>query len=130
MFEIGASRSDFPGLAKLNEECGELIQVIGKMIEMSDTITPITGTHHDGSNLIDRFESEMADVLAAIDYVMISNDLTLSKITERRNEKLKKFMDWHVAKQTPTNVNTIHSRHNPSEDARCSAEIKPACGGS
>lgn len=51
------------GLAKLNEECGELVQIIGKKFAWWDTDEP----HWDGSNLDERLIEEMGDVRAAID---------------------------------------------------------------
>jgi len=55
-------------LLKLNEECGELIQVIGKLIAMGGDYD-----HYDGSNLVVRMVEEMADVYAALTYVANKN---------------------------------------------------------
>lgn len=78
------------GLAKLIEECGELIQVAGKRLAYFDTLH-----HPDGSNLEQRLEEEMADVMAAIRFVSIHHGLSLATIAERADGKLDVFEAWH-----------------------------------
>lgn len=81
----------WPGLGKLLEEAGELGQVIGKLLAYP------SGEHPDGKgNLRGRLEDEIADVIAALDYVALVNELDTMGITDRRNAKLRRFMNWHM----------------------------------
>lgn len=87
-FAIGAK--DWPGLAKLAEECGELIQVIGKLMAYPD------GDHPDGGpNLIGRLTDEIGDVLAACDYVTLQSLDSLA-VRDRGQSKLRRFCQWHA----------------------------------
>lgn len=51
-YSIGSSH--LPGLSKLTEECGELTQVLGKVLGMGSA-----GDHWDGTNLRKRLIEEM-----------------------------------------------------------------------
>jgi NTP pyrophosphatase (non-canonical NTP hydrolase) len=90
MFAIGADK--WAGISKLNEEAGEVIQVIGKLMA-----TYGVTAHWEGTDLAERLEDEMGDVLAAIDFVLMHNQSPLSakKVMERRAEKLALFNKWH-----------------------------------
>lgn len=70
------------GLVKLLEECGELSQVAAKKIAYPDT-----DEHPDGSSLSLRLEQEIADVLAAIDYVTRAYGLSEVSINARKSNK-------------------------------------------
>lgn len=78
------------GVAKLIEECGELQQVLGKKLAMWDQ-----DEHWDGSNLRMRMQEEMADVQAAITFVIKQMGLNQFIIDDRRRDKLKLFETWH-----------------------------------
>lgn len=84
------------GLSKLIEECGEVQQVAGKIIGAQGEVM-----HFDGSNLRVRLQSELGDLLAAIQFVATMNDLDWSAITEQQKSKLTLFLRWHndIAKQ-------------------------------
>lgn len=91
MFEIGAQK--WPGLSKLVEECGEVLQVVGKIIATrGDT------KHWDGGPPLDeRLLDEMADLMAAIQFVSTHN-FTRSQVFElhkRATVKFDRFMRWH-----------------------------------
>lgn len=89
-YSIGADI--WPGLGKLSEECGELIQVIGKLIAYR------TGPHPDGgAPLPERLTEEVADVLAALHFVIEANGLDDAWILERSAAKLDRFNRWHSA---------------------------------
>lgn len=80
----------WPGLAKLAEECGELQQVIGKLMAYPK------GDHPDGGGpLAPRLEAEIADVLAACEFVMLVGDVDWSMVNNRRGVKLMCFSRWH-----------------------------------
>ena len=77
------------GLIKLVEECGELVQICcKKMTCMYDQF------HYDGSNLAERIEEEIADVMAANEIVIKNFNLDREAIIERSNQKLKLFQEW------------------------------------
>lgn len=82
----------WPGLSKLNEEAGEVLQVVGKIQGNSGNVW-----HWDGSNLRVRLVEEVGDVLAACAFVMALN-LTPEEqlaIEARRLVKLALFHQWH-----------------------------------
>lgn len=58
-FAIGGNV--WPGVSKLIEEAGEVIQVCGKLIQTSGA-----HQHRDGSNLKERLEDEIADLMARV----------------------------------------------------------------
>jgi len=99
------SDKEWPGIAKLNEECGELVQVMGKLMMIHGT------TNHWSGDLRKMLTEEMADVEAAITFVK-ENCLTkkeVAAIRRRVSSKLKKFEKWHhgnevkrrIVKNTP-----------------------------
>lgn len=90
MFAFGDK--EWPGLSKLNEEAGELIQVIGKLM-----MTHGKAKHWDGSDLRTRIIEEMADETAALDFVAF-HALTAEErdvLRVRAKEKLALFKKWH-----------------------------------
>ena len=77
------------GIGKLGEECGELLQVIGKAIPF-----PV-GDHPDGKGPVsERFIEECADVYAALDYFCEVNGLPIGAIQVRRQEKCCQYHQW------------------------------------
>lgn len=80
----------WPGLSKLLEESGETVQVIGKLI-----MTGGNTNHWDGTDLEKRLIEEMADLQAAI-YFVVDNCLNDdSEFRQRSMMKLKLFEKWH-----------------------------------
>lgn len=90
---IGAE--EWPGLAKLAEECGELLQVIGKIIAFP------AGEHPDGAgSLLARLTDEMADVSAAVWYAGKANkELDWEAFKDRYALKTTLFERWHEEEQ-------------------------------
>ncbi len=88
LFFIGAQK--WAGLSKLIEEAGEVVQVCGKLIANSGR-----AEHWDGTNLKTRLESELGDLLAAIDFVQMHARLSAAAIQTRRDEKFELFQKWH-----------------------------------
>jgi NTP pyrophosphatase (non-canonical NTP hydrolase) len=78
------------GLSKLIEECGEVQQVAGKIIGAEGK-----DRHFDGTNLRVRLESELGDLLAAIQFMIHHNDLDAHRIGMQRSKKLKIFEKWN-----------------------------------
>ena len=87
-FAIGAEV--WPGISKLLEEAGEVVQVGGKLLG-----TDGVEDHWDGTNLRTRLEEELADLQAAISFVVEKNDLDKDRITQRKQAKLQQFCKWH-----------------------------------
>ena len=93
------------GLAKLNEECGELIQVIGKRLAYYHT-----EEHPDGGPpLTERLADEIADVMAACEFVVSLNQLDRDRIVNRCADKLRLFRQWH--KDPDNNTDAIDATH-------------------
>jgi NTP pyrophosphatase (non-canonical NTP hydrolase) len=87
-FYIGARL--WPGISKLVEECGEVIQIAGKLLG-----TGGEEQHFSGLNLRAALQEEIADVLAAIGYVIEHCNLDRAAIRERAMAKRKVFETWH-----------------------------------
>lgn len=79
----------WPGLAKLTEECGEVIQVAGKLIASNGE-----SAHWDGTDLRQRLEDELADVQAAIYFAVDLNGLDRDRMLQRTADKLALFKHW------------------------------------
>jgi NTP pyrophosphatase (non-canonical NTP hydrolase) len=89
MFHFGDPR--WPGIAKLNEECGELIQVIGKLMGSHGE-----DTGWDGTDLRERLILEMANVAAALGFVEGELNRDERSIFRRvAAGKLNQFRQWH-----------------------------------
>jgi NTP pyrophosphatase (non-canonical NTP hydrolase) len=74
----------WPGLSKLIEECGEVIQVAG--------------------NLAREMEDELGDLLAAVEFFNSHNRtvrLDQHRIVKRMVEKLALFREWHAKTVAP-----------------------------
>jgi NTP pyrophosphatase (non-canonical NTP hydrolase) len=87
---------NWPGLSKLVEECGEVIQVCGKIMGTGGQFE-----HWDGSNLAERLEDELGDLTAAIDFVTFHVGLLRSRIAQRAEEKFDTFERWHAEGDPP-----------------------------
>lgn len=89
MFQLGTS--EWPGLAKLAEEAGEVVQVIGKLMATGGNVA-----HWEGSDLAERLEEELGDLLAAVEFVIAHNGaLNETQINARKLRKRQIFETWH-----------------------------------
>lgn len=95
MFAIGSSV--WPGISKLIKKCGEIGQVAGKLIATGGNVA-----HWDGSNLRERLQDELADVIAACRFVISRNGLDVAAIEKRVDAKLALFNKWHFDQQQTT----------------------------
>jgi NTP pyrophosphatase (non-canonical NTP hydrolase) len=86
-YEIGSDV--WPGLAKLAEEAGELIQVLAKLVGVSGR-----DRYYDGSDLRERLIEECGDLTAAIAFFTETNGLGAA-VDARAREKLALFRHWH-----------------------------------
>jgi NTP pyrophosphatase (non-canonical NTP hydrolase) len=76
----------YRSLFKLAEECGELVQVLGKIGVFPE------GDHPDGrGHLHDRVKDEIADVAAALQYFMETHHFEFDH--DRYQYKLKQFRE-------------------------------------
>ena len=91
-FAVGSRRGLFPGLSKLTEEVGELGQVVGRLMQ---GLAIGMDKHWDGDEHKRRLVEEMADVYAAIHFVISANDLDREEFFRLWNDKLQTFYGWH-----------------------------------
>lgn len=80
----------WPGLAKLVEESGEVLQISGKLM--------MTGgdPNHWSGDLSLKMESELADTMAAIFFFIDNNpQLNGDRIADMLNTKMATFTKWH-----------------------------------
>jgi NTP pyrophosphatase (non-canonical NTP hydrolase) len=107
-FSIGADV--WPGLAKLMEECGEVVQVGGKLQGTGGAIH-----HWDGTNLKERLEDEMGDAQGAMMFVIAHCNLDGQRINRRAIAKLTQFDEWHLNEpELPEANNDEPSRTAPT----------------
>lgn len=86
---FGMATDNWPGLAKLSEECGELVQVLAKLMQ-----TGGDRQHWDG-DLVPRLVEEIGDVQAAIWFFTEHNpQLEYGAILSRTNVKHALFNRW------------------------------------
>lgn len=88
-YSIGSST--FPGLGKLIEEAGEVLQVAGKFIGAGGDVA-----HWDGTNLRDRMIEELGDLGAAMNFFVHQNFTATEQelIMERTYAKFDTFEGW------------------------------------
>ncbi|WP_432825126.1 hypothetical protein [Dactylosporangium sp. CA-092794] len=86
-YEIGSKT--WPGLAKLAEEAGEVVQVLAKLIGVSGQ-----DRYYDGSDLRERLIEECGDLTAAIAFFTETNGLGAA-VDARARQKLALFRHWH-----------------------------------
>jgi NTP pyrophosphatase (non-canonical NTP hydrolase) len=88
MFAIGDK--EWPGISKLIEEAGEVQQVCGKLMG-----TRGAENHWDGTNLKVRLEQEIADLMAACNFVVTHCGLDPVAVSKRITDKVGTFDNWH-----------------------------------
>lgn len=117
-YSIGSD--NWPGLAKLAEECGEVIQVIGKLIAMGGAENY---DHWGGTQLRDRLIEEMGDVRAAMIFVCEQNGIDKQAVHDRADMKLALFNRWHTDQMDestgPRNCDYCKTHHDDPPLATC-----------
>lgn len=88
MFMIGAEA--WNGLSKLNEEAGEVIQVIGKILG-----TGGNNLHWNIPDLRAKLIEEMGDCYAALVFVARHNGFH-AEMLEQAKRKLERFERWNI----------------------------------
>jgi hypothetical protein len=91
-YSIGAAPDQWPGLSRLIEEAGEVLQVAGKIIG-----TGGAHTAYDGTPLRLALVMELGDLKAAIEYVIRVNELDPVAVNQRRDRKSSLYGRWHQA---------------------------------
>lgn len=81
------------GLVKLTEECGEALQVVGKMLQYPE-LQHSMNQHPDGTVLRERLEEELGDLTAAVTFVVCKLGLDIERIAKRGDDKLVLFAQW------------------------------------
>jgi NTP pyrophosphatase (non-canonical NTP hydrolase) len=89
-YSIGSD--EWPGLSKLIEEAGEMLQIAGKIIAIRGVENY---DHWDGTNLKERMTEEAADLLAALEFFCARN-LEIQQVHKRAAVKRAKFEEWHL----------------------------------
>jgi len=86
------------GLSKLTEESGELLQIVGKLLQYPklQLTTDDRLLHPDGTNLRHRLQEEMADVIAALEFVANKLELDTEAIDKRACRKVELFRQWDM----------------------------------
>ena len=126
MFAFGDN--EWPGLAKLNEGSGELVQVIGKLM-----MTHGSSKYWEGVDLRQRLIEEMADQAAAIDFVSdhVLTPVEATRFVECMKQKRTLFELWHREQAEPVRVETevarrvreetesVHKRHEETHRVLC-----------
>lgn len=76
-------------LAILAEECGEVVKVVGKILRHGlGSINPLTG--ESNRHLL---EKELGDVLAAMELLVINDEVHMKDIYEHSDAKFDKLQD-------------------------------------
>jgi hypothetical protein len=88
LFFIGAER--WPGLTKVVEECGEVLQNAGKILAFPDEPHP-SGTVPGAD-----FWDEVADLTAALEYMAAHNPVNAERFKRRADAKRRLFEQWHA----------------------------------
>lgn len=88
------STHPWAGIAKLQEEMGELAAVLGKLHAYPSGVHPDEATNGD---LLIRLTDELADVVAACTFFMETNlnDKQRIAIDARVTKKINTFRHWH-----------------------------------
>lgn len=95
MFEIGSMQ--WPGVSKLTEECGEVLQVTGKLMGTQGKVE-----HWDGEGNLDRrLEAELGDLLAAIEFICQHCPINRETVIARAHQKFELFNEWHRRQTQP-----------------------------
>lgn len=89
---------DLPGISKVTEEAGELLQVVGKLMA-----THGMAEHWDGTDLRARLVEELGDLSAAIHFVVKKalTDDEARALMARFRLKFAQFEKWHQEQGEP-----------------------------
>lgn len=80
----------WPGLSKVLEECGEVSQVLAKLVGSNGNLD-----YFGKGSLEDKIVEELGDLHAAITWFIQHNDISAKKVARRSQEKQAKYTKWH-----------------------------------
>jgi NTP pyrophosphatase (non-canonical NTP hydrolase) len=87
-FTLGSDT--WPGVAKVTEEAGELLQLLGKLQACGGA-----DVHFDGTAMRARITEEVADLGAALLFMAEKNGLDMDLIDDRSQSKFEQYESWH-----------------------------------
>ena len=82
----------WPGLAKLAEESGEVLQVLAKLIQTGGD------PNHWSGDMVAKLVEELPDLAAALEVFVRLNPVLhphVEAMRARRDDKISKFLGWH-----------------------------------
>lgn len=82
----GIDAAAFEALAIAGEECGEVVQRIGKILRFGMRASPYTGRHNR-----DTLEAELGDVLAAISLLEANGVVSIERVAGHASSKIAAF---------------------------------------
>ena len=89
-FSNGLSKAEAERLYLLVEECGEIQQLVGKILRHGyDSRWP-----RDGKTNRDRLNDEIGDFYVVYKMMCDNNDINVTKIWNRRQEKIQSIKQW------------------------------------
>lgn len=127
----GIGSTVWPGLAKVTEECGELLQLLGKIIARGGNLdhrwtcggcggtgsgmlydtecAECGGRGYLGSgDLTGRLHEEIGDLMGALDFLINMNDeIDAQTILRRRGEKRETYERWHAERTVVPRINEV-----------------------
>lgn len=127
MFAIGDTQ--WPGLGKLMEEMGELMDVLGKIIALSGESVQ---TWPGGRDLKPELVEELGDVRAALIFFCEANDVPKALVHDRADMKLDKFRHWHqehLSEHQKQIEQAVSKMNNQQIDLICGALLDAEAGG-
>lgn len=97
MSQYAIASKHWPGLAKLIEECGEVVQAAAKIIGTNGTMV------YDDQAAVDEYAllDEIGDVLAAIEFFAKRNGVPMPYVHGRMQMKLRQFNKWYEEEGEP-----------------------------
>lgn len=85
---------NWPGMAKVIEEAGEVLQLCGKIMSIRGATT-----YFKGEDLRNELQDEIGDLLASLNFLIDENKLDKDVIRNRIIHKLDKYADWKATNQ-------------------------------
>ncbi|MDR7061986.1 MULTISPECIES: hypothetical protein [unclassified Sphingopyxis] len=88
----------WPGIAKVTEEFGEALQVIGRIVMMGGKTV-----HWSGADLRNDLIEELADAKASIEFIemKVFTEAERTRFNLRKESKVHQFLTWHREQAVP-----------------------------
>lgn len=85
-FSNGLTDAESEALAILAEECGEVVQRVGKILRHGKR-------KYDGSDNVERLESEIGDICAILDVLSAEGVISEDRVMAFQEQKLRRFRE-------------------------------------